>query len=126
MLRNTIFSTRLLAHRTRAVRTYASSSSGGGNAGKQGPLTGKTKAKAAEKSESTQGAESSSPPKTAPGQGVEDKGGHAVPHGPGPDGKFAEQGDSALKVAGAVDSAGSEKEDGRDQKVDAKFWSDKK
>lgn len=102
------------------------------NAGRAGPLTGKPKgspsssrtkqSEKAESSNSTQGAEASPPPSTAPGQGVEDKGGHAVPSGPMGGGKFAEQGDSALKVAGAVEKQGEE----RDQKVDSKFWSNEK
>lgn len=106
------------------------------NAGRAGPLTGKPKgspsskktnqSEQAEASSSTQGAEASPPPKTVPGQGIEDKGGHAVPSGPGNDGKFVEQGDSALKVAGSVGGQGNEREEGRDQRVDKKFWSDKK
>lgn len=105
------------------------------NAGRQGPLTGrqpkdsstkapKQQSKNAETSESTKGAEAAADPKTVPGQGMEDRGGHAVPSGPGADGKFSEQGDSALKVAGAPD--GVDKDAGREQKVDPKFWSDKK
>lgn len=180
MLHRTLLSARTIVPRTRyvsALRTYASkpssSSSGAGNegrkgpltgaakkenpnAGRQGPLTGKSKtsqsssssssssaapedsstkdadkqSKQAEKSESTMGAEASSAPKSMPGQGVEDKGGHAVPEGPGEGGKFAEQGGSALDVAGAVDKAesgsSSDTTEGREQKVDSKFWSDKK
>lgn len=107
------------------------------NEGRKGPLTGQKRSKESssssssedkspQRSQSTQGAESSEAPKTAPGQGVEDRGGHAMPSGPGEDGKFAEQGHSALEVSGAGSSkVGNENEAGRDQKVDPKFWSEK-
>lgn len=141
---------RLTARRVvagRTVRTYANSNEGRKgpltgqqkqahpNEGRKGPLTGQKSNKAtsssqnksASQSQSTQGAESSDAPKTAPGQGVEDRGGHAMPSGPGKDGKFAEQDHSALEVSGAgAKAVGNEKEAGRDQKVDSKFWSDKK
>ncbi|CCG82282.1 protein of unknown function [Taphrina deformans PYCC 5710] len=153
MLRQSIRSFRA-APLVRGTRAYANSNAGrkgpltgaekkgNPNAGRKGPLTGKSRdqqqaapedsssknpekqSRNAELSESTKGAEASADPGSAQGQGVENMGGHAIPEGPGKDGQFAEQGHSALDVAGTADKAGK-KDSSREQKVDAKFWSDK-